>query len=85
MDECQLEVSSSLVRWKSFDTEEEAKAFTSKQPCSEIMEKKGKFWRGYCKAGALAVESVREAGEYYKLAVPLSAGYAIGLNWADCH
>lgn len=35
--------------------------------------------------GKLAVESIKEAGEYFKLRVPLSASYKIGRNWAETH
>jgi DNA polymerase I-like protein with 3'-5' exonuclease and polymerase domains len=35
--------------------------------------------------GKLAVESIKEAGEYFKLRVPLSAAYKIGNNWAETH
>lgn len=43
------------------------------------------YYVGYCRAGELAVEAVNEAGAYYKLNVPLTAGYMLGTNWATCH
>jgi hypothetical protein len=35
--------------------------------------------------GALGVNSIRLAGEFLDLNVPLSAEYKIGSNWAECH
>lgn len=87
-DECQLEVSKSLVKFKTFQTKEEAQTFkdTQKEVWSDIKPNpKGGFYVAYCRAGELASEAVREAGEFYKLNVPLTAGYILGRNWADCH
>ncbi len=52
---------------------------------SDIGETTDRLYIGYHRAGELAVEAVREAGEYYNLNVPLTAGYSLGKNWADCH
>ena len=35
--------------------------------------------------GELAVESIREAGDYYDLRCPLDAESKIGNNWAETH
>ena len=35
--------------------------------------------------GELAIQSIRDAGEYYNLACPLDAEYKVGLTWADTH
>ena len=35
--------------------------------------------------GKLAVESIKEAGEHFKLRVPLGAEYRVGKNWAETH
>jgi hypothetical protein len=86
-DEAQAEVRRSMVTWKKFKTEEECKAFKSddgKVWSDPVHNDKGWF-RGYCRAGELAVQSVVEAGRYYKLNVDLSAGYMLGRNWAECH
>lgn len=86
-DEAQAEVRRSMVTWKKFKTEEECKAFKSddgKAWSDPVHNDKGWF-RGYCRAGELAVQSVVEAGRYYKLNVDLSAGYMLGRNWAECH
>lgn len=39
----------------------------------------------YSIVGALALQAVGQAGQYYKLNVPLTAEYAVGANWRDCH
>ncbi len=87
-DESQLEVKRSMVKFKTFETEEEAKEF--KQSQTEIWSDikpspKGGYFVAYCRAGELAALSVKEAGEYYNLNVELTAGYMLGRNWKDCH
>ena len=87
-DEAQLEVSKKLVKFKLFDTTEDAEAFKSSQSevWSDVKKSpKGGYYVAYCRAGELAAEAVNEAGQFYKLNVPLTAGYIIGRNWADCH
>ena len=37
------------------------------------------------RVGQLGVESIRLAGEYLKLNVPLTGEYKVGKNWAECH
>lgn len=88
MDEAQLEVKQSMVKFKTFETEEEAKRFKEEQKeiWSDIKPSpKGGFYVAYCRAGELAALAVKEAGEYYKLNVELTAGYMLGRNWRDCH
>lgn len=87
-DEAQLEVSKSLVKFKMFATKEEAQTFKDQQVevWSDIKDSpKGGFYVAYCRAGELASEAVNEAGRFYKLNVPLTAGYIIGKDWAMCH
>ena len=87
-DESQLEVSKSLVKFKTFPTKEECQAFKDNQDTiwSDIKESpKGGFYVGYSRAGELAALAVQQAGDYYKLNVPLTAGYVIGHNWKMCH
>ncbi len=77
-----------MVTWRIFPTEEEAKAFKSLQTdkvWSDIGHSAKGYYVGYCRAGELATEAVREAGQYYKLNVELTAGYMLGTNWATCH
>lgn len=86
-DEAQLEVHRSLITWKKFASEEECKKWVSddgKRWSEPVHNDKGWF-RGYCRAGELATIAVKQAGEYYKLAVPLTAGYNLGMNWAQTH
>lgn len=86
-DEAQLELSRKYVTWKKFQDEAECKAFVSpdgKVWSDPVHNAKGWF-RGYCRAGELATMAVRMSGEYYKLNVPLSAGYMLGTDWASCH
>lgn len=86
-DEAQLEVRRKMVTWKKFADEAECKAFKSEdgKVWSEPVHNDKGWFRGYCRAGELAVEAVRESGQYYNLNVELSAGYILGLNWAQCH
>lgn len=87
-DEAQSEVSSKLVQFKIFKTKEDAQSFKESQDVvwSDIKEApKGGYFTAYCRAGELAVQAVREAGEYYRLNVDLTAGYIVGRNWAECH
>ncbi len=37
------------------------------------------------RVGSIAVESIREAGRYLGMNVPLDGEYKIGLNWAETH
>lgn len=87
-DEAQLEVSKALVQFKMFATKEEAQAFKDGQDkvWSDIKDSpKGGVFVAYSRPGELATEAVKEAGEYYKLNVELTAGYVVGKNWAMCH
>lgn len=86
-DEAQLELTRELVKFKMFDTEKEAKEFSEEGKIwSDVGHAKdGRFFRSWCRAGELAAESVKEAGQYYKLNVELTAGYVIGSGWDNCH
>jgi len=86
-DEAQLELTRELVKFKMFDTEKEAKEFSEDgKVWSDVGHAKdGRFFRSWCRAGELAAESVKEAGQYYKLNVELTAGYVIGSGWDNCH
>lgn len=86
-DEAQYEVRRSAVTFKKFETEQEANDYqdpTGKVWSDVIHNEKGWF-RAYNRAGELATVAVKQAGEYYKLNVELTAGYMIGTNWATCH
>lgn len=86
-DEAQYEVRRSAVTFKRFETEKEAKAFVDSEgkKWSDVIHNDKGWFRAYNRAGELAVEAVKESGEYYKLNVELTAGYMIGTNWATCH
>ena len=90
-DEAQLEVHKNLVKWrvgKSKEEMTEIKAQVEKETnlqWSDVGHIGDKWYIGYCRAGELAVESVLEAGRYYKLNVDLTAGYMLGKDWASCH
>lgn len=85
-DEVQLETRKSSVVFKKFVSEEAAKAFKEEGKIwSDVIHNERGYFKAYCRAGELAALSVKQAGEYYKLKVPLSAGYIVGRNWAECH
>jgi DNA polymerase I-like protein with 3'-5' exonuclease and polymerase domains len=100
-DEAQLEVTRASVQWKVFKIEDgedreaaekaaekAAKAFKAEQTdkvWSDVGHTDKVYYVGYCRAGELATMAVKQAGEYYKLNVELTAGYMLGTNWATCH
>ena len=106
-DEAQLEASRKLFIFKSFTTKEEAQAWKDQdfidtgRIWSDISTKDeskgGGFYIAYCKAGQLAVESVSEAGAFYRTepkpwemnirhdTIDLTAGYIVNSTWAGCH
>jgi len=102
LDESQLEVNRSLVKFKTFpyvkgdnESEKQAKQKANEwkkeqeettQKCfSDVGHTDKCYYVGYCLAGELAIQSVLEAGQYYKLNVDLTAGYMLGTDWASCH
>lgn len=85
-DEAQYELNKELVKFKLFKTEDEAKEFKKHNPdWSDISHSEKGYYCAYCEPMLLAVQSVKEAGEYYKLNVELTAGYIINRSWAGCH
>lgn len=86
-DEAQCELSKASVRFKKFADEAEAKAFVCPdgKRWSEVIHNDKGYFRAYNRAGELATIAVKDAGEYYKLKVELTAGYNIGRNWAETH
>jgi hypothetical protein len=86
MDEAQLEVHKSLIKWKMFKTEEEAKEFKKENPTwSDVGHSDKGYYVGWCKAGEMIKEAVVQASNYYKLNVTLAADYMLGKDWASCH
>lgn len=85
-DEAQLEMHKSLIKWKMFATEDEAKAFKSENAgWSEIGHSEKGYYIGWCEAGEMIQEAVKQASRYYKLNVTLAADYILGRNWKECH
>lgn len=90
-DESQCEVSKKLVKFKTFPDKESAAKYKeqveveTKAKWSDVGHYGDKYYVGYCRAGELAVESVLEAGKYYRLNVDLTAGYMLGNSWKTCH
>lgn len=93
-DEAQLEVSKSQVQFKILKADNKKDAEVERNMLAESLGlnlaevghlEDGRYFTGYSLAGDLATQSVREAGEYYNLSVPLSAGYIIGNSWGSCH
>lgn len=80
-DEPSPEVKEAIAQLKKFKQEQEANG----KIWSDVMHTDKMYYVGYCRAGELAAISVKEAGEYFKLNVQLSAGYMLGTNWASCH
>lgn len=87
MDEGQLEVSKGFVKWKKFDTKDEAKAFVCPEGkiWSDVIEVGEKFYRAYSRVGEIAAQAVNLSGKHFKLNVELTSGYIVGKSWADCH
>lgn len=86
-DEEQWEVSRNLVKFKFFETEEEAKGFECPEGkiWGNVQEYNGRIFRAYSIIGELGVKSIRKAGEYYDLNVPLNADYSVGKDWSMTH
>lgn len=91
VDEAQLETNKGSVKFKRFQTKEEAQAFKDErlkegEIWSDIKDSpKGGVYTAYCKGGHLAVEAVNESGRDYGMVIDLTAGYMVDRNWAGCH
>lgn len=85
-DEQQLEVHKSLIKWKTFETEEEAEEFKKSNPSwSEIGHSVRGYYVGWCRVGELITESVLECSRHFKLNIDLGADYVLGRNWGETH
>jgi hypothetical protein len=91
-DEAQAEVSRSLVKWKKFATEDEAKVFQKEQKAlgvywSEPVHSEGKegVFLAYSDATQIVWESVNKVSKDLKLNVPLAIEFVYGTDWAGCH
>ena len=85
-DECQTETSKSLVKFKMFKEEAEAKAYKETLPTSSAI---GHSAKGYFVATSpvadLLQEAVDETTQHFKLKVPLAIEWMAGTNWANTH
>lgn len=91
-DEAQMEISKSLVKFKMFETEEQAQEFKdielkeNNRIWSDISHApKGGYYVAYTVIGELMAKAVDRTWQEYGMNVPLTAGYIIGRNWAECH
>ena len=96
-DEGQFEISKSLVKWKKFATEEDAKAFQKEQKAlgvywSEPVHSEGKggshstcVYAAYSDATQIVWESVNKVSKDLKLNVPLAIEFVFGMDWKQCH
>ncbi len=86
LDEAQIEVTNDLISFYDFYTKEEAILYKQQNPATTDIHEHDSLYRvGYSVVGDLALQAVAEAGQYYKLNVPLTAEYAVGACWRDCH
>jgi hypothetical protein len=84
-DESQLELTKDLVKFKMFNTEDDAKSYNKPHWSDVAKAPDGRYYRAYSIVGELAQKAVQEAGQYYNLNVELTAGYMVGRNWKECH
>ncbi len=90
-DEQQTEDLKKNVKFRMFETEEEAKEWKkvteskTGKILSDVGHKGEKYFVAYCRSGELAALSCEYASKYYNLNVDLSGGYIVGRNWKNCH
>lgn len=85
-DESQAELPRDEVILLEADTEDEALSLHKPDQIWSVPSLIDDKWiTGYSRYGELAVKSIRRAGEYLKLRVPLDAEYKLGPHWACCH
>lgn len=69
-----------VKQWKAEEEERTGKLWSNVHESP-----KGGWFVCYSLPGELASQAVTKAGEFYKLNVSLTAGYDVGMNWAQCH
>lgn len=86
-DENQVELSRTLVEFKRFETEEEAKEYksNSSKACGEVVESKGAYYVPYSIVGQFLQEAAREASKELDLNVTLGMDYAVHVHWGGTH
>ena len=83
-DEGQFSVHQSLVTFKVFKSEEEAKAAQS-QDSSAVCHVNGKYFLAYSPVAGIIREAIDKATEVLNFRVPLGFEWQVGDNWASCH
>jgi len=86
-DEAQIEENRENFIFKSFNSKEEALTFSKEDDkiWSEPIYKGDRVFLGWSLSSELITKAVDMTTEHFKLKVPLTAGYAIGKDWSDCH
>lgn len=87
-DEAQIAVKSGLIKFQTFDSEEEAEAFVENYKGGQLSSiAQGKKWfvalpNDVSKA---IDKAIKKTCELLKLNVPLGFEWTVGKNWYDCH
>lgn len=85
VDEAQYEVKHGLVKYKKFNTEEDADKFQKENDgWYKFHTEKGIFCASSVVVG-ISKKAVDKTSEYYKLNVPLGIDPQFGTNWKTCH
>lgn len=83
-DEGQFSVHQSLVTFKIFPTEEEAKEAQTPDS-SAVCHVNGKYFLAYSPVAGIIREAIDEATKILNFRVPLGFEWQVGDNWASCH
>lgn len=74
----------SLVKYKIFKTEEEAKAAVTSDS-SAVCHIGDKYFLAYSPVAEVIREGIASAVDLLKLEVELGFEWQVGSNWAECH
>ena len=83
-DEGQFSVHQSLVSFKIFATEDEAKGAQTPDS-SAVCHVKDKYFLAYSPVAGIIREAIDEATKILNFRVPLGFEWQVGDNWASCH
>ncbi len=83
-DEGQFSVHQSLVSFKIFATEDEAKEAQTPDS-SAVCHVNGKYFLAYSPVAGIIREAIDEATKILNFRVPLGFEWQVGDNWASCH
>lgn len=86
-DEYQHQIPEDLIRWKKFDTKEEAENYSVDGfiLSGNVKEIDGKWCRIWTKAGQLMVEAIEEAARELGCPFGITGEYLYGKRWSACH